>query len=126
MEAHLVSPPQSNNQGPTNNSTSREQVYSGSPGRPGLSGRSGHRKCSICYTNNVDCSLVFCEHSLCRECVDKWIRECPPDHPTCPYCRGTIFGIKDTTSGQIQMLLDQDATNDMESSEDSDRYAGIN
>jgi hypothetical protein len=49
---------------------------------------SKHLTCSICTDVFVDATRIFCGHTFCKKCIEKWHKA----SDSCPECRTTIDG----------------------------------
>lgn len=54
---------------------------------------SGEVECAICIStfDKVACASINCNHSFCKECLNKWMRA----NDTCPICRGYCSWVTD-------------------------------
>ena len=53
--------------------------------------------CTICSDSIIDTHILPCEHTICRNCLFRYLSE----NKVCPYCRVEIKGIKEDPNFKI-------------------------
>ncbi|CAG2117447.1 unnamed protein product, partial [Medioppia subpectinata] len=51
-------------------------------------------ECGVCLNVLAEAVDTRCGHTFCRQCLDQWLRSCPPADRVCPECRQRLSGRK--------------------------------